>query len=140
MELPTHPFGTEITTETVKKTMQQCRNWEDKYRQLIMWGKKLPPFDEELKSQAVNIEGCESDVWLLSVKHQNHWFFSADSNARIVKGLLAIILASFNGKTEKEIKDFDIDIYLSELNLLNHISESRSNGLISIVNKIKSIK
>ena len=61
-----HLFGTEITSEDIVQTMQQFKGWEDRYRQVIQWGKKLPVMPEELKSEQVTVSGCESLVWLVS--------------------------------------------------------------------------
>ncbi|MDR9830191.1 cysteine desulfurase sulfur acceptor subunit CsdE [Vibrio sp. FNV 38] len=140
VEFPTSPFGTEITAEQIIETMQQFTGWEDRYRQVIQWGKMLPQMPDNLKSEQVTVAGCESQVWLVSQSSQGHWFFCADSDARIVRGLITLVLAAFQGKTSAEIQSFDVDHYFSQLGLLNHLSPSRGNGLKAIVEQIKQVK
>lgn len=93
-----HPFGTVITEETLKQTFVPLTQWEDKYRQLILLGKQLPTLSDELKSQAKEIAGCENRVWLgFSVSGEKLHFFG-DSEGRIVRGLLAVLLTAIEGK------------------------------------------
>lgn len=136
---PSHPFGTEITADDITHQMAQCRSWEDKYRFVIQMGKKLPALDESLKSESIPVSGCESKVWLVWRKHNEKYFFAADSDARIVKGLLAIVLAAAEGQSQQALRDFDFEHYFEQLDLLAHLSQSRSNGIRSIVEQIKSI-
>ncbi|MGY2572808.1 cysteine desulfurase sulfur acceptor subunit CsdE [Vibrio sp. C8] len=137
--LPTSPFGTEITSEDIVQTMQQFKGWEDRYRQVIQWGKKLPVMPEELKSEQVTVSGCESLVWLVSQQENGIWHFCADSDARIVRGLIALVMAAFEGKTSQQIQDFDVDGYFEQLGLITHLSPSRGNGLKAIIDKVKEI-
>ncbi|RAS69267.1 cysteine desulfuration protein SufE [Vibrio diazotrophicus] len=136
---PTSPFGTEITSDDIVQTMQQFKGWEDRYRQVIQWGKKLPVMPEELKSEQVTVSGCESLVWLVSQQEEGIWHFCADSDARIVRGLIALVMAAFEGKTSQQIQDFDVDGYFEQLGLITHLSPSRGNGLKAIVDTIKNI-
>ncbi len=134
---PVSPFGQEITAETIVTTMQNFKGWEDRYRQVIQWGKKLPQMPEELKSEQVTVSGCESQVWLVSEQVDGHWHFCADSDARIVRGLIALVMAAYEGKSSQEIQQFDIDAYFEQLGLIAHLSPSRGNGLKAIVEQIK---
>ncbi|MCG6507019.1 SufE family protein, partial [Vibrio parahaemolyticus] len=95
---PTSPFGREITSEQIVTTMQSLHGWEDRYRQVVQWGKKLPQMPDELKSEQVTVSGCESLVWLVGEPQDGVWHFCADSDARIVRGLIAIVMAAFDGK------------------------------------------
>lgn len=137
MTLPLTSFGTEISAETIINTMQEFSSWEDRYRQVIKWGKMLPKMDDSFKSAQVTVAGCESKVWLVSELREGQWYFHADSDARIVRGLIALVLAAFNGKTVDEIKSFDTDDYFEKLGLIAHLSPSRGNGLKAIVDQIK---
>ncbi|MGL4381145.1 MAG: cysteine desulfurase sulfur acceptor subunit CsdE [Vibrio sp.] len=128
-----HPFGDVITAQTILETLQTLHGWEDRYRQIIQWGKLLPVMPDALKSEQVLISGCESEVWLVAERQGEQWFFCADSDARIVRGLIAIVLAALNGKTSTEIRAFSMDDYFAELGLLTHLSPSRGNGLQAIV-------
>ncbi|MEZ8100208.1 cysteine desulfurase sulfur acceptor subunit CsdE [Vibrio bivalvicida] len=136
---PQSPFGTEITADDIAQTMQDFKSWEDRYRQVIQWGKKLPAMPEEFKSEQVTVSGCESTVWLVSKNLDGKWYFCADSDARIVRGLIALVLAAFDGKSSQEIQSFDIDAYFAQLGLVKHLSPSRGNGLNAIVEQIKQI-
>lgn len=132
------PFGNEITAKTVVDTMQNFTHWEDKYRQVIKWGKMLPSMDDSLKTEQVTVAGCESQVWLVSNQSNNVWYFQADSDARIVRGLIALVMAAFNGKTSQEIQQFDVEDYFKKIGLISHLSPSRGNGLNAIVEQIKA--
>ncbi len=136
---PASPFGCEITSDDIVQTMQNFQGWEDRYRQVIQWGKKLPQMPEELKSEQVTVSGCESLVWLVSKQEDGIWYFCADSDARIVRGLIALVMAAFNGKTSQQIQDFDVDGYFEQLGLITHLSPSRGNGLKAIIDKVKDI-
>ncbi len=136
---PVSPFGCEITSDDIVQTMQNFQGWEDRYRQVIQWGKKLPPMPEELKSEQVTVSGCESLVWLVSTQEDGIWHFCADSDARIVRGLIALVMAAFNGKTSQQIQGFDVDRYFEQLGLITHLSPSRGNGLKAIIDKVKDI-
>ncbi|WP_047049879.1 cysteine desulfurase sulfur acceptor subunit CsdE [Vibrio mexicanus] len=139
LDFPQNPFGSDITSDQIAAVMQDLKGWEDRYRQVIQWGKKLPKMPEEFKSSEVTVAGCESSVWLVSQQQGDVWQFCADSDARIVRGLIALVLAAFNGKTSDEIKAFDIDAYFDQLGLIAHLSPSRGNGLKAIVEQIKSV-
>ncbi|MCG3721148.1 cysteine desulfurase sulfur acceptor subunit CsdE [Vibrio cincinnatiensis] len=136
MLFPSHPFGSEITSDDVLVVMQTQQGWEARYRQLIVWGKQLPVMPESLKSEQVRVAGCESQVWLVSQEQEGVWHFCADSDARIVRGLMALLLAAFEGKTKEQILSFDIEGYFSQLGLLAHLSPSRGNGLKAMTDKI----
>ncbi|OEF09100.1 cysteine desulfurase sulfur acceptor subunit CsdE [Vibrio genomosp. F10] len=139
-DFPNTPFGRDITTDDIVATMQSFKGWEDKYRQVIQWGKKLPQMAEEFKTEQVMVSGCESQVWLVSQSVAGVWSFHADSDARIVRGLIALVLAAFDGKTSEQISEFDVDGYFESLGLISHLSASRGNGLKAIVEQIKSLK
>ncbi|OEE62543.1 cysteine desulfurase, sulfur acceptor subunit CsdE [Enterovibrio norvegicus] len=136
---PKHPFGTEITNTSILRDMAKCRSWEDKYRLVIQLGRKLPSLDQSLKAQSVDIPGCESEVWLIWQEIDGVYHFSADSDARIVKGLISLILAEIEGKTREDLRKIDFDAYFEAMDLLNHLSQSRSNGIRSIIEQIKKI-
>ncbi len=139
MSFPHSPFTNDITTLEIVSTMQQLKGWEDKYRQVVQWGKQLPQMPDELKNEQLIISGCESQVWLLSEQKDEKWYFCVDSDARIVRGLIAIVMAAFDGKTAAEIAAFNVEGYFSELGLIQHLSPSRGNGLKAIVAAIKEL-
>jgi len=137
-DFPVPPFGSEISAEEVVSSLKTCSGWEERYRQVIQWGKTLPKMPDELKSAQVLVSGCESQVWLVSEQTKGVWHFCADSDARIVRGLIALVLAAYEGKTAAQIQAFDIDAYFEQLGLIAHLSPSRGNGLKAIVQQIKA--
>ena len=139
IHIPPTPFGTQISVQDIVSTMQNFHGWEDRYRQVIQWGKKLPIMPEELKSERVLVSGCESMVWLVGQCQEGKWYFFVDSDARIVRGLIALVLAAFNGKSTQDIRAFDVETYFENIGLLAHLSPSRGNGLRAIVDQIKQI-
>ncbi len=138
-DFPVSPFGTEITSDDIVAIMQQFKGWEDRYRQVIQWGKNLPVMPEELKSEQVTVSGCESLVWLVSKEQDGVWHFCADSDSRIVRGLIAFVIAAYDGKTAAQIHALVIDGYFEQLGLIAHLSPSRGNGLKAIVEEIKAL-
>jgi len=132
-------FGSVITSEQVVSVMSKFNSWEDRYRQVIVWGKQLESMPQELKSEGILVSGCESQVWLCAQEHDDVLSFSGDSDARIVKGLIAIAFAALNHKSKHDIDQFDVEAYFDQLGLLNHLSPSRGNGLRAIVAQIKQL-
>lgn len=134
-----NPYGNQLTEADIVTKMQTLSGWEQRYRQVIQWGKKLPSLDEVLRDEQVTVAGCESQVWLIGELADDKWQFAADSDARIVRGLIAIALAALNNKTAQDIRGFDIDGYFESLGLIEHLSPSRGNGLKAIVEQIKGM-
>jgi len=116
-------------------------DWEDRYRYLIDLGKKLPPFPAPLQTDANKVRGCMSQVWMIPGHPDGDagkFAFAADSDAHIVKGLIAVLGVLFSGQTPEAIAQVDTDAAFRALGLDQHISPSRRNGLVSMVEKIKS--
>ncbi|WP_087023511.1 cysteine desulfurase sulfur acceptor subunit CsdE [Thaumasiovibrio subtropicus] len=135
-----HPFGTEITAEHVQETLSTMQGWENRYRQVIQWGKQLPALAEEARTDGAKVSGCESNVWLhWHLDDNGRYQLAADSDARIVKGLVCLVLAAYHNKTAPEIQAFDFSAYFAALGMENHLTPTRSNGIYAIVEKIKQI-
>ena len=130
-------FGTDITSEDIIETLSFFDNWEDRYKYIIDLGKELPELDAALRSEEHLVRGCQSQVWLVSEARDGKLYFAADSDAFIVKGLLAVVLAAYNGKTPEQISGFDVEAYFAQLNLLKHLSVTRGNGLRAMVKRIQ---
>ncbi len=139
MDLPQHPFGAEITLPDIDTLMASAQGWEDRYRNVIQLGKKLPILSNEYQQENVKIHGCESQVWLIHQQDNERWLFAADSDARIVRGLIALILVLYNEKTTEQIQAVNVKAEFEKWGLLSHLSPSRSNGLFAIVEAIKNI-
>jgi len=114
-------------------------DWEQRYQYIIDLGKSIPSIDESLKTDDRLVRGCQSSVWLLSKEEDGKLQFQVDSDAVIVNGLLALVMAVFNDKTSSQILAFDIDGYFKKLDLERHITPARGNGLRSIVLKVRAI-
>ena len=114
-------------------------DWEEKYSYIIELGKKLPKLDEAEKVESNKVSGCVSQVWLVIKQNHEKLYFYADSDAMIVKGLLAIVLRIYSGKTKDKINKINFEQVFTKLDLKNHLSPSRSNGLFSVIRKIKEI-
>ncbi|AXF62209.1 MULTISPECIES: cysteine desulfurase sulfur acceptor subunit CsdE [Leclercia] len=127
-----HPFGTVITEETLKQTFAPLTQWEDKYRQLILLGKQLPALSDELKAQAKEIPGCENRVWLGVTQIGDKLHFYGDSEGRIVRGLLAVLLTAIEGKSAAQILEENPLALFDALGLRGQLSASRSQGLTAL--------
>jgi len=113
-------------------------DWEDRYMHVIDLGKSLPAMPLEAKTDQNKVKGCASQVWLVSSRDGELWHFAGDSDAHIVKGLVAIVLEIFSGRTAEEIATLQATAILSKLGLSEHLSAQRSNGLASMVQRIKA--
>lgn len=115
-------------------------DWEERYKYLIDLGKTLPPMDEALKTDATIIKGCTSRVWMVATQDEaGRYYFVADSDAFIVKGLIAIVLSAYEGKTAEEIKGVDIETAFSKIGLDQHLSPNRRNGFFAMVERVKAL-
>src|SRR5690606_3651789 len=111
-------------------------DWMDKYEYIIRLGKELPVIDPKYKQDKYLIKGCQSQVWLHAELKDGRVFFTADSDAIISKGLVSLIIQVLSGYTPKEIMDADL-YFIYEISLKEHLSPTRSNGLVSMVKQMK---
>ncbi|PKH05851.1 cysteine desulfurase sulfur acceptor subunit CsdE [Moritella sp. Urea-trap-13] len=133
------PFGNTITSTDVLTLLTAQAGWQNKYRQLIQLGNKIPALSDDYKIAENQIKGCESQAWLaLHCDNDGRLWFGLDSDARIVKGLMAALLAAVNGKTRAEIAAFDVDDYFAQLGFMQQLSPSRGNGLKAVIAAIKA--
>ncbi|WP_394131836.1 SufE family protein [Shewanella maritima] len=109
--------------------IEQAPNWQEKYRQIMLVGKKLPSLPTEFQLEQAQVKGCESQAWLYHHQHDKQHYFLASSDARIVKGLIALLLAATQGKTSEELGRFNIEQYFTQLGLDGQLSPSRTNGI-----------
>lgn len=135
-----HPFGHDITLDGLFQDFQKSKSCEDKYRQLIQLSRKLPALPDELKTTENEIKGCENRVWLgVELNNDGKYHIYGDSDGRIVKGLLAVILTTVENKTAQEIANIDILAIFEQLGLANQISQSRTDGVNAIIARLTSL-
>jgi len=119
-------------------------DWEDRYRYIIELGNKLESYPAEQKTAETKVQGCVSQVWVTSkiIKSNDGdkslLYFKGDSDAHIVRGLIAIVFGIYSGKTAEEIIKTDHQMIFDKLGLKDHISPQRSNGLIAMVKRIRA--
>ncbi len=130
-------LGKDITVDDLREQFDFFSGWEEKYECIIDLGKNLAPLSESAYCDDNLVKGCQSQVWIEHEEIDGVFVFRADSDAVIVKGLLAMILVAFNYKTAEQILAFDIDQFFSQLDLLTHISNIRGNGLKAMVVRIQ---
>ena len=124
----------------IQAKLTLAKGWDSRHREIMLLGKGLVRLDKSFRNESSLISGCESQAWLVGNKNaQGNYTFGADSDAKIIRGLLVIVLAVFNHKSREEIHTFDIEYYFKTLGLLQHLSPSRGNGLIAIVDRIREI-
>ncbi len=127
-----------MTPEKLAHNFLRCADWEQRYLYLIELGENLPSFDASKKTQDYAIKGCQSQVWLEQTLTEDGSMVRifAHSDAAIVNGLIALAVIAFDGKTPQQIVAFDIQGWFEELDLHQHITPTRSQGLSAIVAQI----
>lgn len=126
----------ENNIKEIESTFAQAKDWEDKYRQIIKYGKDLPEMNDDLKIEKFKIKGCQSQVWLFPELKDGKVFFQADSDAMLVKGIISVLLKVYSGQTPDDILGHEPS-FLNDLGITQHLSMNRSNGLASMMKQIK---
>lgn len=136
---PDSPFGDSITADEILDNMGFLDDWEDRYRYIIDLGKSLPELPDNLKTEDNFVRGCQSQVWLVHHydKDNNQLIMAVDSDALIVRGLAAMLLAALNKRSPEDIVKTNMEEYFGELDLLKHLSPTRGNGLRAMVQRIR---
>lgn len=125
------------TQSEIIEEFAQLSEWMDKYAYIIELGNTLAPYPEEKKTAAHLIEGCQSRVWIdAETDQQGRVVFTADSDALIVKGIIALLLRVLSGRTPHEILNADLH-FIDDIGLAQHLSPTRSNGLLAMLKQIK---
>ncbi|MCO5128608.1 MAG: SufE family protein [Rhodobacteraceae bacterium] len=129
--------------EEIAETFEFLDDWEDRYRHVIELGKAMPALDEAFRVPATKVEGCASQVWLLPrIEGQGpdaRFDFQGESDAMIVRGLIAILHALYSGLTARAVLAVDAGAELGRLGLNEHLSSQRSNGLRAMVERIRKL-
>ncbi len=113
-------------------------DWEDRYAYLIELGKELPPMDPADKNDQTKVEGCMSQVWLKTNVDNGILTFVGESDAHIVRGLIAVLRIVLSGKTKEEIRQTNVEDVFKQLGLESHLSPTRRNGFFAMVERIQS--
>ena len=111
-------------------------DWTQKYEYIIDLGKNLPVINDQFKTEENIIKGCQSKVWLYAENIDNKLIFTADSDAIITKGIIAILIRVFSNQSPQEIIDAEVD-FIDEIGLKEHLSQTRANGLSNMIKQIK---
>lgn len=119
-------------------TFDLLEEWEERYAYIIELGVKLPPLPEELRTDQHKVQGCLSTVWLVPSLVNGKLEFVADSDAAIVKGLVAILLIIYRGRTPEDALQVSVDDLFAKMGLKQHLSSTRRNGLYAMVKRVKS--
>jgi len=129
-----------VGLDELKENFALFDDWEERYRYLIDLGKSLPAMDDALKTPETIVKGCISKVWMIcETDEAGRFHFIADSDAHIVRGLIAIVLAAYQGKTAQEIAQVDIETAFREIGLDQHLSPNRRNGFFAMVERVKGL-
>ncbi|MEM9584006.1 MAG: SufE family protein [Pseudomonadota bacterium] len=125
--------------EEIVETFEFLDDWEDRYREVIDLGKAMPPLDDALKVPATKVDGCASQVWLHPTIENGTFTFEGESDAMIVRGLIAVLHALYSGLNVAEVTSVDAAAELGRLGLNDHLSAQRSNGLRAMVDRIRTV-
>lgn len=125
--------------EEIAEDFEFLDDWEDRYRHVIDMGKAMSPLDEALKVPATKVDGCASQVWLHPQIEDGVFRFQGDSDAMIVRGLIAVLAALYNGVPVHDVAGIDAHKELGRLGLNDHLSAQRSNGLRAMIERIRLV-
>ena len=128
-----------MTLDELLDTFEFFDDWEDKYRFIIDLGKELPGLPDVDKTEDHLIRGCQSQVWLTYESTDEQLAFNMDSDAHIVRGLIAVVLIAIQNRSAADIQQLDIEKIFSQLDLLAHLSVTRGNGLRAMVSRVKGV-
>ena len=121
------------------QTFQNAAGWEQRARLLMQFGDRLSPLDDVDKCETNRVHGCESQMWLVGELQKGHWQFSAASDARMIRGLVALLLLRVNGLSAAELRQVDLANWFNQLGLSRQLSPSRSNGLNAVLKRMNEL-
>jgi len=128
-----------VEAAEAQQTFQTAAGWEQRARLLMQFGDRLPALDDAQKCEANRVHGCESQVWLVGELRDGHWQFKASSDARMIRGLVALLLLRVNGLSAADIKQIDLPDWFNQLGLSRQLSPSRSNGLNAVLTRMNEL-
>jgi len=122
----------------IAENLAYLDDWEDRYKYIIELGQALPALSDDEKNSTNKVNGCVSQVWLVTERDGELMTYRGESDAMIVRGLAAILIALYSGQPAHEVAETDAIAVFDELGLREHLSTQRSNGLVAMVNRIRS--
>lgn len=132
------PMSTPQAFKDIEENLSYLDDWESRYRYIIELGEVLPSLAPEERNAENRVHGCVSQVWLVSERDGDTLRYRGESDAMIVRGLVAILIALYSGRPVGEITETDAIAIFDRLGLREHLSSQRSNGLVAMVNRIRS--
>lgn len=121
------------------EAFSNCPGWEQRARLLMQWGERLEPLSDAERREDNRVHGCESLVWLLAEQRDGKWHFRATSDARLLRGLLAVLLVRVEGLNGEELTALDLVDWFNQLGLQRQLSPSRSNGLNAVLQRMREL-
>ncbi|SHI25021.1 SufE family protein [Ferrimonas marina] len=131
------PLGSEISQQGLTEELLSQPHWQARYRVLMKLGNRMEKLDASWHREEAEVSGCESTTWLYHHQQEGRHYFLADSDSRIVRGLLVLVLSASNGQSGDAIAAVDWQQWFGALGLADHLSPSRSNGLAAVVARIQ---
>jgi len=132
-------LGIKLTIDEFSTSLSSLKNWTERYRQLFKLADFIIPLEDKWRIDDYLVEGCENPVWLIYQydKEQQKHYFMADSDSKIIKGLLTLILSACNGQQTKTIQGFDLESTINNLDFGKYLTPSRTNGLLAVMAEIR---
>lgn len=128
-----------VAAQEALEAFAACHGWEQRARLLMQWGERLEPLSETEHLDEHRVHGCESPVWLIAEQRDEHLHFRASSDARLLRGLLAVLLARVEGLSRAELARVDLVDWFNQLGLQRQLSPSRSNGLNAVLQRMREL-
>ncbi|TRO42846.1 SufE family protein [Pseudomonas sp. ALS1279] len=128
-----------VAAQEALEAFAACHGWEQRARLLMQWGERLEPLNETERVDEHRVHGCESLVWLIAEQRGEHLHFRASSDARLLRGLLAVLLARVEGLPRAELASVDLVDWFNQLGLQRQLSPSRSNGLNAVLQRMREL-
>ncbi|MDH1681661.1 SufE family protein [Pseudomonas chengduensis] len=128
-----------VAAQEALEAFAACPGWEQRARLLMQWGERLEPLRETERVDEHRVHGCESLVWLIAEQRGEHLHFRASSDARLLRGLLAVLLARVEGLPRAELASVDLVDWFNQLGLQRQLSPSRSNGLNAVLQRMREL-
>lgn len=128
----------EAAAETLA-AFEHAAGWEQRARLLMQWGDRLDPLADDERIEANRVAGCDSQLWLVGERQDNRWHFRGTSEARLLRGLLAVLLVRVNGLNVGELQRLDVAQWFSQLGLSRQLSPSRANGMNAVIGRMREL-